>query len=428
MIRVKAETEMTTELLSELITKHKSEANKLKAFGDAYKNEYDIFKAEKKPSWKPDNRIAVNFAKYLVDTFTGFFVGIPIGTYTKDEKVLEYIKQVNAYNFIEDNDSELARLTSIYGKAYEMLYVDEFSEIGIAAVSPEEAFIVYDDSILNRPMFFIRYYQDADGYEVGSYSDAEYVRHFEFKGGYKWTDEATRHGFDGVPAVEYMENTDRIGILDSVLSLINAYNKALSEKANDVDAFADAYLKILGTRVEQDDVDHIRSDRIINFEGSIDEMPQVDFLAKPSADGTQENLLERIERLIFTSSMIANINDDSFGTSSGIAIKYKLWGMSTEAKIKANKFRASMGQRYKLIFSSPLSKVPSDAWHDIDFTFTESYPANLLEEAQIAQTLAGITSEETQLSVLSIVQDPAAEMDKKTEENPIDLMGFINEQ
>ena len=62
-------------------------------------------------------------------------------------------------------------------------------------------------------------------------------------------DEPKIHGFEGVPAVEFVENEERMGIFESALPMIDAYNKAISEKANDVDYFADAYLKILGSRV-----------------------------------------------------------------------------------------------------------------------------------------------------------------------------------
>lgn len=31
-----------------------------------------------KDPWKPDNRLTVNFTKYIVDTFTGYFNGIPV--------------------------------------------------------------------------------------------------------------------------------------------------------------------------------------------------------------------------------------------------------------------------------------------------------------------------------------------------------------
>ena len=110
------------------------------------------------------------------------------------------------------------------------------------------------------------------------------------KAGYQWTDEEKIHGFDGVPAVEYIENNERMGIFESALPMINAYNKAISEKANDVDYFADAYLKVLGTYLDDDDIKHIRDDRIINFDGDTDKVI-VDFLQKPNGDTTQENLI-----------------------------------------------------------------------------------------------------------------------------------------
>ena len=53
-----------------------------------------------------------------------------------------------------------------------------------------------------------------------------------------------------------------------------------------------------------------------------------------------------------------------------------------------------------------------DDWLKVDYKFTQNFPANLQEEAQIAQQLSGIVSQETQLSVLSIVEDVKAEMDK----------------
>ena len=52
-------------------------------------------------------------------------------------------------------------MCSIYGSAYEMYYTNAKSNVAIAYVSPIEAFMVYDDSVLENPMFFIRYYTDS---------------------------------------------------------------------------------------------------------------------------------------------------------------------------------------------------------------------------------------------------------------------------
>ena len=66
MFRVAAGTEMTPELLAEYMTKHKTEINnRYQRLHDAYENKYEISRLAKKPDWKPDNRIPVNFAKYI---------------------------------------------------------------------------------------------------------------------------------------------------------------------------------------------------------------------------------------------------------------------------------------------------------------------------------------------------------------------------
>ena len=76
MFRVAAGTEMTPELLAEYMTKHKTEINnRYQRLHDAYENKYEISRLAKKPDWKPDNRIPVNFAKYITDTMNGFFIG-----------------------------------------------------------------------------------------------------------------------------------------------------------------------------------------------------------------------------------------------------------------------------------------------------------------------------------------------------------------
>lgn len=384
----------------------------------AYRNDYEIFHQKKKEDYKPDNRVAVNFAKYIADTMTGFFIGVPVKTTCDDEKIKAYVEMVDAYNDQDDGNAELAKITSIYGRGYEMLYVDEAGQIGITHLRPTEAFMIYDDSVLQRPRAFVRYYLDSDNCLHGSVSDETTVRYFTNKGSaLHFTEEENAHGFDGVPAVEYVENEERMGVYESAMPIINAYNKALSEKANDVDYFSDAYLKIVGPHVDEEAVQQVRSNRILNIEtdgtsGAAD----AEFMGKPSADTTQENLLNRLERQIFSTSMVANINDENFGTASGIAIRYRLWAMNALAQTKERKFTSSMNRRYKLIFSNPVSGMSKDAWTQLHFSFTRNYPANLSDEADIASKLAGITSKETQLSVLSFVDDAAAEMQRMREE------------
>ena len=418
MIRIPKESEMTLSLLQELLAEHRQEAEKrYKRLSDYYIGKHDILTAKAKPQYKPDNRIVVNFPKYIVDTFNGFFIGNPIKVVAKDEAVSDFVEYIEKYNDQDNNNSELSKICSIYGKGYEMYYTDEDSELCITYLSPREAFMIYDESIVERPLFFVRVYKDREGVEYGSISDKSSVRHFQITGALRWTDEWQPHFFKGVPAVEYIENEERLGIFEPVITEVDAYNKAISEKANDVDYFADAYLKVLGPKIDNDDLQFIRDNRIVNFDGEDSTKITVEFMGKPESDTAQENLLNRIERLIFQTGMVADISDENFGTSSGIALQYKVLAMHNLVKNKTRKFTSGMNQRYKLLFSHPVSKVPADAWVQLEYQFTPNLPKNLLEEAQLAKDFEGITSRRTQLRVLSVVENVQDELDAIEEEN-----------
>ena len=415
LFRLPSEEELTDNKLNEFIAKHDAEcAFRFKRLKDAYETDYQIFHQKPKPNYKPDNRIAVNFAKYMVDTFNGYFIGNPIKISVDDDaagNIKKYVELLDQYNDQDDNNAELSKICSIYGHGYEMYYVDEIGNIGITYLDPREAFMIYDDSVLERERYFVRLYVDSEDVLHGSVSDHTSVRWFTQKGKIVWEEGDKIHGFDGIPASEYVENKERMGIFEPVLTMINAYNKAISEKANDVDYFADAYLKVLGALLDEEGIKNIRDDRVINFDGDASQVI-VEFLQKPDGDTTQEHLIDRLERLIFVISMVANISDENFGTSSGIAMKYKLQAMSNLEKTKERKFTSGMNRRYRLIFSNPVSGMKKDDWVKVHPKFTPNFPANLLEETQIAQGLDGIVSQDTQLGVLSIVENVQQEKDK----------------
>lgn len=428
MFRLPSGTEMTIEILDKFLSEHKNEVTRrYEPLYNAYKSDHDILHQPKKPAYKPDNRIVVNFPKYIVDTMLGFFIGNPIKITAKDKDVSDFVDYTDQYNDQDDNNAELAKIMSIFGKGYETYYTDEDAELCITYLNPMEAFMIFDDSIVEHPMFFVRRYDDLEGNEFGEVRNSFGIRKFTTTGGTRWLDEDwIPHHFEGVPATEFIENEERQGIFEPVLTMVNAYNKAISEKANDVDYFADAYLKILGVALDEKSMAHIRDNRIINFEGDEAGKVIVEFMNKPESDTTQENLLERLERLIFAISMVANISDENFGSATGIALKYKLQAMSNLAKTKERKFTSGMNRRYKLLFSHPISKVPADAWVQLHYTFTPNIPANLLEEAQIASQMEGVTSHHTQLKVISAVDNVEDELKLIEEENKPDEETLID--
>ena len=409
---------ITVEVVNKFMEKHKLEVARYEYLKNMYRGFMDIDDEPKKDPWKPDNRLAVNFTKYIVDTFTGYFNGIPVKKSHSDKEILTKLQEFDNLNDMEDEESELAKMACIYGRAFELLYQDEETQTNVIYNTPENMFMVYDDTIKQEPLFAVRYGYDDDYKLYGEVYTKETTYALNGTMGFYNMTEQAPNPFDDLPVVEFYFNEERMSIFESVISLVNAFNKAISEKANDVDYFSDQYLAFLGAAVEEEDLKNIRSNRVINYyDNGEGKNVDVKFLEKPDSDSQTENLLDRLTKLIFQTTMVANISDESFGSTSGVSLAYKLQAMSNLALSFQRKFQSSLNSRYKLYCELSTNVSNKDAWKDIEYTFTRNEPKDIKEQAETANILMGITSQETALSVISVIPDVQAEMEKIKKED-----------
>ena len=255
-----------------------------------------------------------------------------------------------------------------------------------------------------------------------------------FSESYQWESDTSRNtsGFGSrvvnpfgmIPIIEAVENDERLSVIKNVLPLIDEIDKAMSEKANDVDYFADAYMKVLGAILSEDDLENLRNYRIINLKSRESDDPNetpenldVDFLSKPNADTTQENLINRVIDNLYQVSMITNLNDKDFGNSTGVALEMKYKPMLNLATLKSRGFTEALKDMYQVVFASDLiENISREAWKDLDINFQYDLPHDTLSEAQTAQILANLVSSETWLKTLSIVNDPRQEQERMDRE------------
>lgn len=425
------EEDITPKVVQDFIDKHRRGLHRYERLNNMYLGDYDILIEPSKAEYKPDNRLVVNYAKYLTDTFNGYFIGVPIQTSIEDSDLNTSITEFRRLNSLDDIEAEISKDADIYGHGFEYLYQDEEANTRVTYVSPTNAFIVYDDTIAREPLFGVYYQLNGSNIKGELLTKNEKITLSGSLADIIFSDEK-EHFYGDVPLIEYAENEERKGIFESVETLINTLNKVLSEKANDVDYFSDAYLKILGADLDLETLKSLRDNRVINLSGLNSEKVVVDFLDKPNADETQENLIDRLVDFIYQISMIANINDDTFNSrTSGVALQYKLLPMSNLAMTKERKFKASMMRRYKMIFNLP-TNVPAnkkDDYINIKMVFTRNVPNNIRDEVETAKGLASLTSQQTALSVLSVVDSPLEEIERMERENsskPLDY-DFLKE-
>lgn len=387
---------------------------------DLYRGNHKILKRPSKQGSRPDNRIVANLAHYIVETFNGYFIGIPPKISIDDDSQNKKLQTWNNKNSFQDKLSEVSRLADIYGRSYMFVYQDENSETKVAYSDTRNSFIVYDDTVAHDPLVFVRYYYDNSLQIHGHAYFKDVIYQFDGKVAF---DNPEVNVFKTVPAVEFYNNEDRQSLFDNVKTLINALDAALSQKANQNEYFDNAYLKMLGVELEKDDdgnpILNLDDNQVIYSPDAKATDADISFIEKPDGDNLQENLIQHLTDLTYQISMVANLNDTAFsGNSSGVALQYKLLPMKNLAANKERKFTQSLRKLFQIIFSveKVLGSGSKDSWQDLMFKFNRNLPINMADEASTAGNLTGIVSKESQLGTLSFIDDPKTEMDRIAKE------------
>lgn len=419
LMTIDTEVEITKEVVQKCIKQHQAELPRYKKLMKMYKGYAEIYDLPKKSEHKPDVRLSVAIPRYMTDTFTGYFNGIPIKRSLIDnEQVQTAIEEFDKANDMSDVDYELAKLASIYGRAYELTYQDEQTKTNVAFENPENMFIVYDNTVKHNKVFAVAYTANEKEEITGTlYKVGEQVKlsgkvdSIEFG-------EASTTPYPVLNVTEYYLNEERIGLFETSISLIDEFNKALSEKANDVEYFSDSYMKILGALIDEDSINKIGENRIINLAGEDAEKIIVEFMDKPDSDQATENLLNRLELLIFKMSMVSDVSTKEFGNASGTALSYRLLSMSNLALTFQRKFTKSMNERYKLFMSltTNVPEIDTDAWKDINYTFKRNEPRNVKEEVETASLYSSFGSLKKAFSMVSVVDNVDDEIEERNKE------------
>lgn len=391
-----------------------------------YAGDHDILQYTKKDSAVPNNRLVNNMPRYITDTAVGYFLGKPVTYSSQDDGFLQAIQDIFDYNDEQDENTELAKTASIDGSCFEMLYMDEDAMIRFVKVAPDNCVLIYETGY-TEPMAALRsiHSRDRDGYpirKVEFWTSTECWYFVSYNGGPLNLVDIVEHYWQDVPFVEYINNEERIGDFEGVISLVDAYNRVQSNTANFFQYNDEAILKVMKMGdVRPWDIKAMKEAGVILLEDGGD----IDWLIKEVADTPLENYKERLREDMHLFSNVPNLNDKNFGSNlSGVAVSYKLWGLEQVCAIKERKFKRGLQRRIELITTMLNIQGNHYDYRDIDIQFRRNKPQNLLETAQIITTLSGELSRETRLQLLPVIDNVRDELQKLEDEKKADMADF----
>ena len=419
MVSLNTIEELTDKVIKRIIETHRSSVlPRLQNLENYYNANNAIKNRVMSDPSKPNNKIANAYASYITDTLVGYFIGEPI-TYTANDNVLiQDLNMILEYNDEADENAELAKNASIYGVAYEMLYLSEEDKmIRFKALNPKEVIPIFDKTVEQNLLAVMRYYEDYDYVEDNTYTiveviDSKMVRRYKLDTGLSLLEEYP-HYFSMVPVAIFKNNEDETGDFEQVISLIDASDKMESDSLNDFEYFVDAYLALYGFTADSEDIAQMKENRVL----LMDEGTSAEWLTKQTSDAYVENMKNRLDKDIHKFAKCPNMSDQEFASNaSGIAIKFKLLGTENLVSIKERKFKRGLQQRLELM--SMINSVLREGfdWRAIDIVFTRNIPSNDTDIANMVNTLKDIVSEETLLAQIPFVEDVQNELEKLKKE------------
>ena len=409
-----------------IIMEHKQFTSKYRKNEMYYDGQHEILNRKKLDSSKPNNKVVLDLPAYTVDVRTGYFSGEPIVFTSENEAQHKAIKDIIDNNDFQYLNTELDVMSSIYGHAFMIVYLNEDGDIKLGIDDPYNTLVIHDTTIARNVMGAIRYFEYSD---VVTGDDmikiTLYTKHniYELEGPLDSPVVISEqiNIFGDIPVIEFMENSNRCGSFEKQISIVDAMESILSSTINEIEYFDNAYLHLKGVVDNLNELDNFEGDPFEDMKNNrtLITLGEGDakFLTKDINDTYIEHTLERLKDDYHKLCKTPALNEENFGNASGVSLKYKLFNLEKDVSRKESQWRKSLQHMIKLITVYHNLKAMNFNAKDVKITFVRALPHNEAEAADIISKLVGIVSRKTLLAQLDFVDDPEYEMKQLDKEN-----------
>ncbi|MDD4410826.1 MAG: phage portal protein [Candidatus Shapirobacteria bacterium] len=343
--------------------------------------------ADFRPNNSKDNKTLVNYPSYITSLFTSFLTSKPVEFQTKKEKDFSDFKI--SYQDLLNNMSK-------YGKCYVIVQNSDGKKFN-RIIPPWTIFDIRDsglDSRLVARCFVVV----GSTYTIHVFTDTTHVvlSQQDDKKAPTLTS-STLHSFSNkIPIVEFVNNSDQYDDYSLVRNLVNFYNVVQSGRLNDRQELLDALLLAYGVTLTPTQKADLKKTRVL---AGIPKDSKLEYLIKNIDEGQVEQALKSIKQDIHRIAKVPDFSDENFySTTSGIAMKYRLFLFSQKANEKKTNLSTGLLELLGLYYTDDVIK-------DINVVVSSTLPTNDLEISQMITNLDGKVDTPTLISQLSFVND-----------------------
>lgn len=384
-----------------------------------YLGRHDILRKRK----EGEVQVAVNYAKYVVDIALNYYLGRPV-KYDPNQtdalgRPVDLSPLLDCYErqHIAEVDLAIGRTMGVMGDCLELCYAAPGPNPApkSARIDPRNGILVCDTTVEHAKLFALVWERrekiTGEQYYFVTVYTPRTARDFvcgNLDGeSFRPAGEVRYHWFGGVPVIAYTNNDDRQGDFEQILSLIDAYDGLMSSRLTDKKKFVDALLVFFGMTLAEGDEAKLARDKFIDG-APLD--ARAEYIQKTFNESEVQVLADSLVREMHKMTLTVDMSDEQFaGNSSGQALKLKLLTMDLLARSKMRRMERGLRQRLELynhwlVVRGAMGVVDHS---QVDVVFTPDLPINEAEIVDLVCRLQGIVDDQTLLSQLWFIRDPA---------------------
>ena len=360
---------------------------------------------------RPNNQLTANFARYITDVHTGYFVGLPPSLTFSRRRSQERVGRALEEAGLNGMLYAAARDMSVCGEGYLLTYVTAKGP-QLARLDPLETFVL-TCGIRQEPVAAVRVCAEKGSAAWGELYLPGKMASWCMTGKTLDMTDFDALPLEGLAVTRFRNNLDGTGDFEPVCDLLDAYNLLLSGAMDDMQSVANAFLALYGVMgTTQEDIDRANRSRVL----CLSDTGRAEFVVKDLSPDTIALMRDTLKQDLLSITMTPDLQDAAFaGTQSGVALEYKLWGIE---QARAAKEQGFAGGLYHIVglFCQALELLGTPVACDCTARFYKNLPQDVTRICENLKLLGDTVSDRTKLELLPFVTDAEGELQRKLEE------------
>lgn len=414
--------------LDEVLFDFRANSNEIDYLWNYFKGRQPILCRVKDVRPEINNKIVENHAQEIVAFKLGYQLAEPL-QYTcrkaDGEEYDEHSKSVNELNTLmyaegkAANDRDLFEWMLVGGIANRMVLAkdggpdDGSAPFEMFALDPRSSGVVRTAGYRNEVAF---------GFIVGKrpVTNAEFFTVYTDKAMYEVENgvvvgEPCPHTYGFCPIVEYKLNNARMGVFEPVLTLLDAINKAESDRLNGIEQTVQALMKFINVDISKEDFKEIMEVGGIKLESREGRQGDVEILRNDLDQSQSQITKDDMYQAVLNICGMPNRSTGSASADTGAAVLLRDGWTLAESHAKSYELQMKRSERemLRVVLSICGQSAGCDIdlrIRDIELAFNRRNYENILTKAQTFTTLikSGMLDPEEVFKVSGLFTDPEA--------------------